>query len=88
MIKFIYDTVKNPNPIRTEAFKAHQFEAASDVSPEVKLAKNAVCVNLPIEDDRYVRAQSNKTAWLRAAVREKIEREEFAKAKAESSHQP
>jgi hypothetical protein len=55
-------------PVQTEAFLAHRFAPAPDVPQEVRLAKKAICVNLPEEQDAIVRAMPDKTVWLRAAI--------------------
>jgi len=41
----------------------------------IKHSNHPVSVNLPPDLDKYVRSLPNRAEWLRAAIREKMERE-------------
>ena len=63
----------NPDPVQTEAFKSQIKPSAADV--DEPLAKKPLAVKLPASHDAIVRAMDNKQAFVRAAVREKLERD-------------
>ncbi|MBF2090270.1 MAG: hypothetical protein IGR80_13950 [Synechococcales cyanobacterium K44_A2020_017] len=63
----------NPTPVQTEAFKSQIKPSAADV--DEPLAKKPLAVKLPASHDAIVRAMDNKQAFVRAAVREKLERD-------------
>jgi hypothetical protein len=61
----------NPNPVAPPAFIAAQFTRVSDEP----MAKTNVQVRLPESVDSVVRKLPNRSAFIRAAITEKLERE-------------
>lgn len=59
----------NPDPVRNG-----RFPGGKDIEG-VELAGNPTCVKLPITLDAIVRSLPDRSAWLRAAILEKLERD-------------
>ena len=60
----------NPDPVRNG-----RFQSAKDVEEGVEMAGNPTCVKLPITLDVIVRSLPDRSAWLRAAILEKLKRD-------------
>lgn len=59
----------NPDPVRNG-----RFPPPKDIEG-VELARRPTCVKLPIAIDAIVRSLPDRSAWLRAAILEKLERD-------------
>jgi hypothetical protein len=62
----------NPNPVLTKAFLALRFTRDDGVE---KLAKTPFQVRLPASTDSVLRKLPNRSAFIRAAISEKLQRD-------------
>jgi transcriptional regulator with XRE-family HTH domain len=75
--------INNSEKISNAIKSALKVEELPVIEPEIELPSIIGCtaesrpltVRLPLELEAYVLKQSNRSAWLREAVREKMERE-------------
>lgn len=65
----------NPNPVQTQEFLEKQFPHAADLPEGVELAKQALCVKLPVDIDAVVRPMANRSEWLRRVIVDAAQKE-------------
>lgn len=66
----------NPKPTQTPEFQAQIKPRPLDVPADVEIAKQPICVRFPVYVDEKLREMSDRSAFIRGAVAEKLDETE------------